>query len=619
MPSRPTETIRRQQAMLARMHPSAAETIMEDQPSATFDPAGRRWLILLFILFAFTLIPFRPLEMIRDSVYWAGLVETLDPRIWHPHHLIYMPINALLLEFLRIFYADSTAIDAGQVHSAFWMLIAVLCTRAIALKATGSHPIAFLLAGLLLTSQMAWVFAMQPQAYAPLMGALSLLLWTLFSTRPDEYSTAWMIKIAALYAITVLYHQAMVLICFPLGYYLYSTKGKNGLRAALMVLFTSGAVVLSLYIWAASHVQENLSLQSFINYLTFFGQVMADPKYFNFQNYSWANSWVLLQSQFNAFQLPVWSMREGVLGVFFTGLVVMLAWNIRQILSKARHRQERSLLLFVLAIFWTLTLWGNPTDDGWPTFILIPLFFLLSISLGDGRDAITKNTKNQSLVFIALLLALTVGAARNLHGRILPMHQDEGVDYHWAEAISSVTPVECIVLETRMLAYYNLGYYFERKIRDYWDIITAAYYGSEQQRKAYFGEGVEASCLVIDSRYLHPSYSVSGKTASDFPGEWIGLLSWIFDIQKAAEGTYQWRDFDFIRANNGASYLLISRERTTDSQPIGRFWKRLSEIDAISPAVTGSVAQWLEDACRLPDSARQPLHSATCEARFDLQ
>lgn len=193
------------------------------------------------------------------------------------------------------------------------------------------------------------------------------------------------------------------------------------------------------------------------------------------------------------------------------------------------------------------------------------------------------------------------------------------MDYHWAEAISSVTPVECIVLETRMLAYYNLGYYFERKIRDYWDIITAAYYGSEQQRKAYFGEGVEASCLVIDSRYLHPSYSVSGKTASDFPGEWIGLLSWIFDIQKAAEGTYQWRDFDFIRANNGASYLLISRERTTDSQPIGRFWKRLSEIDAISPAVTGSVAQWLEDACRLPDSARQPLHSATCEARFDLQ
>ena len=530
-----------------------------------------------------------------------------------------MPINVLFLEILRIFCKGCNAINAGQLHSALWMLVAVLCIQSITYRATKDHLVAFLVAALLLTSQMAWVFAMQPQAYSPLMGTLALLLWTLFSTRSGEYSVKWSMRIAAIYGLAVLYHQAMVLIAPPLGYYLFATKGKDGFRAALTVLLTSGTAVLALYIWAASHVQGTLSIRSFLDYLVYFGQVMADPKYFNFSNYSWSNLWILANSQFNAFQLPVWQMKEGILGTFLAGLLVMLAWNIRQALRKRPYAAERTFLLLVLAIFWALTLWGNPIDDGWPSFILIPLFVLFSLSLADARNWIANNQTRRSILCLALLFFFSIGTVRNLHGRILPMHHEKGAEYASAEAIALATPAECTVFESRMLTYYNLGYYFDRTVRDYWDIITAAYYGSIQQRVTYFGQSAEAPCFVIDSRYLHPSYSVSGKTAFDLPGEWIALIAWIFDIQATPGGGYDWRAFELIEARNGSSYLLIAGGKQNDPQPIASFWNALSVIDKAGDATRSSLARWFEETCVQEGSPRQPLHALSCEVRFAVQ
>lgn len=130
------------------------------------------WLLTFFLLtiVAIALFAFQPQEMIRDSAYWARLVETRDPNIWHPHHLIYMPINLAILDLLAFFCSDCNAIDAGQIHSAVWAFVTVLCMQAIVFRFTGKPFIAFSFALLIATCQMPWFFAMQPKAYTPLIG-----------------------------------------------------------------------------------------------------------------------------------------------------------------------------------------------------------------------------------------------------------------------------------------------------------------------------------------------------------------------------------------------------------------------------------------------------------------
>ncbi|MDZ7584268.1 MAG: hypothetical protein U0938_05485 [Thiobacillus sp.] len=553
--------------------------------------------IALVLIAIFLLLSFRPQELIRDSAGWAIVVATGDISIWHPHHLLYMPINWLLLQGLTIFCTECNAVDAGQLHGAIWAVVMVLSVHYLVSSLTGRPLLGFAIALLLLTSQSVWVLALQPQAYVPLIGTLSLLFAHLFITRAKSYSLRWALTVAALFSLAVLYHQAMVLLSLPLAYYVATTKKPHGIIAASVILLVSGSMVLGLYLWATSHVMGELTMRSFIEFLTLFAQVMADPKYFSFGNYTLGNILILLNSQLDAILIPPWGLRKLVFTLFVLAIAFMLGWNVRQVIVKASLYEERALLLIIIAIFWALTLWGNPTDYGWPAFILLPIFILVGLSLADFMPSIERMKPMPTLIFLTLLVLVVGVAFRNFNERILPMHLDKGADYHYAKSIAAAVPNECTIYETKMHVYYNLMYYFSRNTRDFWDLITAAFYG-ESEKKKYFGSLDQSPCVAVDLKYLDPALNVSGKSGFQLPEQWLGLIIWLFDLRETATGKFTWRDFHAVSAQNKHTYIIVNNEHKTEPLPIGAFWQLLEDTAELPETnKLERYSRWLDAVC----------------------
>lgn len=557
--------------------------------------------IALVLIAIFLLLSFRPQELIRDSAGWATVVASGHISIWHPHHLLYMPINWLFLQGLSIFCTNCNAVDAGQLHGAIWAIVMVLSVHYLVSSLTRRPFLGFALALLLLTSQSVWVLALQPQAYAPLIGTLSLLFAYLFNTRSQSYSLRWALTVSALFSLAVLYHQAMVLLSLPLAYYIATTKKPHGIKAASVILLVSGSMVLGLYLWATSHVMGELTLRSFYEFLTLFSQVMSDPKYLSFGNFTLGNFLILLNNQLDAIFVPPWNIRKPVFILFILAIGLMLSWNVRQVIVRAPFCEERTLLMIIIAIFWAITLWFDPGGYGWPAFILLPIFILAGFCLADLMPFVQLIKPMSTWIYAALGLMVVGVACRNFSERILPMHFDKGAHYHYASSIAAVVPSECSIYETQMHVYYDLIYYYSRGTRDFWDLITAAYYGDSEKTR-YFSSLDQSPCVAVDTKYLDPSLNVSGKSGFQLPEQWLGLMVWLFDLRETAPGKFTWRDFHVVSAQNSHTYIIVNNQKKTESLPIGTFWQSLkNSADQSKTNKPENYSRWLNEACLKSD------------------
>jgi len=519
-------------------------------------------------------VPFLPQELIRDSAGWASLVNTGSPNMWHPHHLIYMPINWVFLQIVAPFCVQCDAIQAGQLHGLLWSVIMVLSTYSLIRHLTGLPLLGAMLSLFLLVSQSVWVLALQPQAYVPLLGIISLLFAFLVITKNHLYSWKWALMVSFLYSLAVLFHQAMVLLCFPLAYYIVNTKSDNGVKSVAIILSLSGLIVLSLYLWATQHVMGGLTTGAFIEYITTFSQVMADHRYFNFGNYSIASVAILLNSQLDAIIIAPWAIRSPVQFIFNIGVGGMLFWNGLQARLNATNRHERVFLLITIFVFWALTLWGNPADDGWPSFILFPIVALLGITLADFIPVMDRKKPWQ--IFFATSFAILIAciAIRNFNERIYPMHLDKGEYYHYAQSMASAIPGDCTIYDIEQLRYYNLQHHFFRKTRDYWDYITAAYYGDKKMHGRFFGATDDSECVAVDVNYINPDFNVNGKTGQQLPEQWLNFVAWMFGLAQDRNSQYTWREFAVVPAENGHSYFIIRPQRAAPGSII-QFWKSI--------------------------------------------
>ena len=516
----------------------------------------------LFILTLALIGLFSPQEFIRDSLGWATVVDQGDRSMWHPHHLIYMPVNWLILRALAPFCSGCDAVVAGQIHSAFWTLILVFSLYVLARHLTKSVWIAALLSVLLLVSQSIWVLAMQPQSYAASYALMALTFAFLFITRDNEADWRWIASLSLLYAVSVLYHQSMILLGLPLAYYVASTKGRGTLVAAWVVGLAGGFVLL-FYLAAAYVVIGSLNIRAFWEYLTLFGQVMSDPNYFNVHNLRLDRAWALMQSVLDAFVTPPWRMRLAVHVVAALLGVSIVGWNILQLMRHGDHFQERLFLVITLIVFSALCWWGSPTDYAWQVFILIPLATLFALAAADLVKLSARPGKAEGI--FALLLSFTVFpvAMQNVNASIWPMHKDKGNEHRYAVAIQKAVPPDCVILETKMHVYYNLIHYFGRSTADYWDIITAFYYGNPAiiDQKILRDDMRRSRCIAVDRQYIEPGLTVSGTTGFAKPAEWGDMIAWLFDLQPSGNGKTTWRKFYLAPSPNGHDYVIIQHDQ----------------------------------------------------------
>lgn len=538
---------------------------------------------------------FPPQELIRDSLGWAGLVETGQTEMWHPHHLIYMPINWLILHVLSDFCGSCTAITAGQLHGLFWSIVLGLTATVLFRRLTGSIWLGLLLALSLLTFRSVWVLLMQPQSYSASYALMALTITVLFATRQRQADWPRVVLISGIYALSVLYHQSMVLLGLPIAYYMIATR-KNGWLTAMHTIGLAGAIVLAFYITVVYMVNAgSFSIQAFWQFITLFGQVMSDPNYFNVGNLGIDRIRDLAQAVVDSIVVLPWSLRALLTGILILYFLFIVAWNIWQIARQSEHSQERIFLLLIVGIFTLLCLWGSPGDYAWQVFILIPLMALTALAAGDFLRGNGFRPRLYPVLLVIMAASVALVAARNMSETIIPMHNNKGKDYAHAWAISSVVPKECIIFETNMLAYYNLIYYFKRPTADYWDIITAFFYADPAiiSKKIVSDNDRKTHCIAVDSSYIGPGFTVSGYTGFNKADEWKKLITWLFDLRRTGQTQSSWRAFDVVVADNGRQYILIQAgQRELSSNP-DELLQRLIKINLSHyPEVAENYLRW---------------------------
>lgn len=538
---------------------------------------------------------FPPQEFIRDSLGWARVVDESQVHIWHPHHLIYMPVNWVIQQGLSLVCNDCNAITAGQLHSQFWAVVLALAAVALFRRLTGSIWVALLFTLSLLVVRSIWVLLMQPQSYSASYALMVLLIAALFMTRDVETKWQSTALITFLYALSVLYHQAMVLLGLPLAYYLIATR-RNGWLTAVQTLALAGAMVLAFYIFAAYLVIGSINLRAFWEYLTLFGQVMSDPNYFDLGNLKPDRIQVLAQAVVDSIVVLPWRMRPLLTGLIVLSAVLVVAWNFLCIARRAEFIHERITLFMIAAMFSFLCLWGSPEDYAWQVFILIPLMIMAALAAADFIRGNRFRPQLKITLFLVMIASVGLIAARNLNETIIPMHQNKGKDYAYAQAIADVIPKECIIFEKNMHVYYNLIYYFKRATTDYWDIITAFYYSDSAHinDKILSDKDRHNHCIAIDSAYLEPGFNVSGKTGFDKANEWKTLLFWLFDLRQKNENNANWRAFNLVAAGNSRHYIIIKSDQREVSAPGELFQHLLMANLQHNPKAAENYSRWIK-------------------------
>lgn len=520
--------------------------------------------LLLLTLLMLILSPAE--EQIRDSLAWAGLVEgnVAITGLFNPHHLIYIPVNRIIFQALSPIYDGFSGIHAGRLHSAFWIMVMVVAFYSIVRHLSGSSFLGVLASMLLASSQGVWVYALQPQAYAPALGSMTLLTalivrWSVHHLNPTRIAI-----LVVMLTVCILYHQALVIISLPLAISFSIAQGRKGLSAVIRVLLYSGVLVLILYITAFLLSQKEWTIERFIAYLLTYGS-MPDPSYFSFSNFSMRGMDRFVGSLLDAFFIPPWNLRSMVKYAFVLLISTIILWNIYKIVEGNNNRYIRLYALILVTGIWLLCLWGNPLDDAWPMLSLMPFMLLSMLAVYDVLS-INNNAAAINYIVLGILSIVLVGiSVRNYSERILPMHLSKGEDYATASIMQEIVPENCITFDPRQSVTQKLNYYYGNSNRDIWDIISYFYY-TPGGKLPFTWENFkydDIDCYVIMTTYISTSFTVSGVDGYMNPEGWWHYLSWLLGIEIRDGVKYiKVRKKDLVYDANGNSYYIVHRGMT---------------------------------------------------------
>ena len=210
-------------------------------------PIGRVVVVLFscVLVFAF-LYTLRATEQSGNTLEYALKTQTSDNLFYAPH-LLFVPIIRLLYLTLST-VTSCDAMCAGQLHSVFWAVITLLSIYLLLQRFLDSAVAALLTALFTLVSHDFWVFSTQLEVYVPLVGCLTLLTAVLFLRTPGSFTVPSLAVCSSLWALSVFYHQANVILLIPLGYYLIVLQGKPAFKELIIICAFSGSVVLATFL-----------------------------------------------------------------------------------------------------------------------------------------------------------------------------------------------------------------------------------------------------------------------------------------------------------------------------------------------------------------------------------
>ena len=506
--------------------------------------------VLFIIIFAFLLLfTTRAAQQTRDSLVYAFSART-GQELFHPHHLIFTPVIHLFFLALSSIHGLGDAILAGQIHNILWAMIAAASFFLILKHLSVSTLFSSLATILLLVTRGFWELSTQTTMYISAMGVLALLVAILIVRREAQLAISKILVIALLFALSGLYHQANVLFCLPLGYYIIAIERKRGLNLWLTIVSIAGVIVLASYILAFLSVNDTWSVGEFLRFclaytseICFSGQCAVTPDTWGTSdNLGVVGVRSLLDSLLWNFVISPESLINVVILVFALFLAILYIWNVRQILNHGPYEKIRGFLLiwsmtYMLFFFWWLPDYQHPF-----VIVLFPTLLLAFLALKDVMDWLDRsggwpvNSNSVKTTLAAtIVLVITLISARNFQARIFPLHQPINDSYLEAsELVALASPQECVIF-TSYRVWNHLRYYFDKEEQAIQAKYPLSYfYQGKTLPEMYRLE--EETCVLISASYIMPDYTVPGYNPSGSNGyiessKWLAYITWLFDLE----------------------------------------------------------------------------------------
>lgn len=367
------------------------------------------------LAFAAVFLFLRAANQTPDGLSYAVAVRT-GAEMFHPHHLIYVPIARVIHQVTGI-----DPILATLWQNLFWVVVLAFAARRLAGAVLPGRWAPVLAAVGLLALRGVMIYSVRVETYLPAMACLALAA-ALARERPVR---AWLL--VPVLALAILYHQTNVLVVAPLLVLLGLDNRRSAFGSA-GVLVGAGALVLVAYLLAAGNDGSSDGFWAFsLNYAYAPIQAWGNFGYFSAEGVS-----QLALSQMRMI-VPV---RDGAAmpgsGAMLAMLVFLAAWHVHRIGRGADHLRLRLFGLVFLAVYLLFFLWWMPSDIDFFVATLLPLWLLVVILIND----LPSSWKRRPPA-IALVAVLALG---NIIFTILPMHRDPGPGRRLALALDRAAP-----------------------------------------------------------------------------------------------------------------------------------------------------------------------------------
>lgn len=501
----------------------------------------RFWLVCLaFAIPAFYfLYRTRAMNLYRDSLLYALAART-GQGIFHPHHLLFVPIiRVLYLFFIRLGISVNT-VWVGQIYNISWAIATVLIFLII-LKKTMRSQVWLLGALALFFSRGFLELATQTTFYVPALGSLALVILALvYQNENHRRLKNWVFLFLSL-VWAILIYQGSVLILIPLAVYFSLKKdikifGHFLLTGLLVVL-----LIMTIY-WLCFNLLPNYWLftdylphyghdyQSFMHYLTQYKGVA-------FQE--WGNPGHLkMKGLFQALASQVWNIYCAGKGEVKV-LVGLLAILLGLILSRARKLNDplghfRLLCLVWLVTYFVFSWWWLPRYQHPFLLNIMPIWFLAGLILNNILEKTVKTKTIKNILFLTVLVGLVWLGKNNFQRRILVLHRFASKNYLDAARLAEISPPDVFIQETyeTML---HLRYYFNRdKIINHDNLIDDCYGNVpfDPPGNLYLTK----TRMIINNKYLRPWYKIYFFSGYRNPAGWLRYMAYLFDWQTDKSG-----------------------------------------------------------------------------------
>ena len=500
--------------------------------------------------------------------------------MYHPHHLLYVPIVRLLFLGLGGVGIAVDAVLAAQVHNAILGVVAAITTFLVVRRWGGSQAGALLAALALLSSRGFWAYSTLADVYVPATACLAGV--TLLLPRPGEAPLSGKtLAITLLFALGVLYHQTNVLMFVPLAWWYASLGSRRAWQALALVLVGAGVIVGGSYVLAylysdARAAMAEMGVPAASGFLEGFKRYCLsysyhpNPQWGTFDNVGLLGLGRLVHSQaWNVVVFPE-ELKYRAAGIFAGLMAGVTGWHVRQVLWRRPRVRERTYLLLWLATYFAFFLWWLPSEREFFITPLLPLVLLCWLFLRDW-SAILPGKARLLAALSGFVLALV--AAANLAFVIVPAHRERGEAYEEAADIARIASKECVVYDSQGVIQ-SLRYYFGfSRVQE----LELPYLHALKNEPipARFA-ATDAPCALVPAGYLRPEERID-LGGYDNPAGYLAFLKWAFEARAETSGAgLRYRDYEVVRDARGGPYLRFGSAR----REIGSFAQLLAKVDA---------------------------------------